>query len=612
MTVIVSPSSRRDLIAGATSGLVGGLVLSLVVQLQGTTAASAGPVGWESWGINLGLQLPSLILAGAAFGAIFGYHPESTAFHVSGGLLFGLLWWILGPLTLMRLWQGHVPAWSLHEASDAFPSLIGYLVYGTVMGMSFYALVSVHARRYPEESSGLPVPASPAIRVVVLGGGFGGVSAARHLEHLLARDREIEVTLVSQSNYLLFTPLLASVASSGLEAQHISAPLRAALPRTDVRRAEVEAIDTRAQVAWIRASPSAQAEALPYDHLVLALGSVPNYFELPGVKAHSCTLKTLEDATRLRDHVIALLERVDAESDVEERRRQLTFVVAGGGFAGTETIAEMLDLVRSILRYYPHIQESELRFILAHSGGRILPEISPALAEYALLKLQARGIEVLLNTRVVGATSAGVALSNGREVATRTVVWTAGSEPHPLLKVLACEHNRAGAVVCDSTLRVNGLANVWAVGDCAQIPDLYHGGEPCPPTAQHALRQGTVVAENVIAALNGTQGRLFRFQAIGVLVGLGHRTAVAEIRGWKFSGLLAWFMWRTVYLSKLPGLEKKLRVVLDWTIDLFFPRDIVLTASLARPASSQISSVAHEANEAQENRMGDGSRSRIV
>jgi NADH dehydrogenase len=398
----------------------------------------------------------------------------------------------------------------------------------------------------------------------------------------------VEIILISQSNYLLFTPMLAEVASSGLEAQHISAPVRAALVRTRFRRADVEFIDTTARVVRVRTRPEDPAEIVPYDHLVLALGATPHFFGLPGMEANAFSLKTLQDASRLRNHVITLLERADVEPDAEERRRQLTFVVAGGGFAGTEMIAELYDLVHSVLRYYPNIDPREPRFVLVHSGARILPEISQALADYALRKLQARGIEFRLNTRVGGATPEAVLMIDGSRLPTRTVVWTAGNQPHPILKDLPCERNRAGAVVAESTLQVKGFTDLWAIGDCAQIPDLNQGeGRFCPPTAQHALRQGYVAAQNIAAALRGGRAVPFRFRTIGMLVALGHRTAVAEVRGLKFSGLLAWFMWRTVYLSKLPGLEKKVRVALDWALDLFFPRDIVLTG-LPAPTLQQM------------------------
>jgi NADH dehydrogenase, FAD-containing subunit len=319
-------------------------------------------------------------------------------------------------------------------------------------------------------------------------------------------------------------------------------------------------------------------EALPYDHLVLALGAVPHFFGLPGCEQHAFSLKTLEDATRLRNHVLALLEQGDGEPNATERRCLLTFVVAGGGFAGTETVAELFDLVHGVLRYYPGIDPGEPRFVLVHSGERILPELSPALGDYALAKLRRRGIEFRLATRVAGATADAVLLHGRESLPTRTLVWTAGSRPNPLLGQLPGEKGRGGALVVDATLRVQGLERVWAVGDCAQIPDPDRGGAPYPPTAQHALREGTAVADNVAATLRGEAPAPFRFRTLGTLVALGHRTAVAEIRGRRFSGLLAWLLWRGVYLAKLPGLEKKLRVAIDWSIDLAFPRDIVVTA----------------------------------
>lgn len=577
----MSATLRRDIIAGAFAGLAGGLVFLWAQQSQGMRAAVGGLVGVTSLGAGAVLDLATSVVIGATFGAIFRYHPEGYAPTISSGVLYGLLWWIIGPLTLVPLVLGRGPTWSVKDANAALPSLIGHVLYGALTGLSYYLLVSLYLRRWPEaprEALGGP-PEGPTVRVVILGGGFGGVSAAQRLEQVFARDPRIEVTLVSQSNYLLFTPMLAEVASSGLEPQHISAPVRAALAHTRFRRAEVDAIDTAAQTVRVRTSATASAEQLRYDHLILALGSVPNYYNLPGLEAHSFTLKTLQDATLLRNHVIALLERADVEHNPAERARMLTFVVAGGGFAGTEMVAELFDLAHGVLHFYPNIHGGELRFALVHSGDRILPEISAELAAYALRKLEVRGIEFRLNTRVAGATPDAVLLAGGGQIPTRTLVWTAGNQPHPLLRTLPCERNRAGAVLTEGTLQVKGFTTLWAVGDCAQIPDLLNEGTFLPPTAQHALREGRAVGDNIAAILRGRPPVPFRFRTIGVLVALGHRTAVAEIRGFKFSGLLAWFMWRSVYLSKLPGLEKQVRVALDWTIDLFFPRDIALTVS---------------------------------
>ena len=571
-------TSLRGPAAGGVAGLVGGALFWWALDAQGMMSSAPGLLGVKLSGGDVMLHLAASIALGAGFGALSRYQPLGHAAIISTGLLYGLVWWIVGPNTLGPLFDGRGPTWSLAEATAAFPSLIGHLLYGGLTGLGFHLLVDASLRLWPEPEV-KPEPETAKRRVVILGGGFGGVSVAQRLEQIYSGNPNLEISLVSQSNYLLFTPMLAEVASSALEAQHISAPIRACCPHTQFFRAGVESIDTSTQTVRISFGPSTPTQSLGYDHLVLALGSVPNYYGLPGLAEHSFTLKTLEDATTLRNHVIALLEGADIEQDEGRRRRQLTFSVAGGGFAGTETMAELFDLVHSVLRYYPNIRKSELRFVLIHGRDRILPELSAKLGEYALRKLQARGIEFLLGARVAGATADAVLIKDGDDVPTFTLVWTAGNQPNPLLQTLPGERNRAGAVVVDATLRVAGMDNVWGLGDCAEVPDPDNEGQPYPPTAQHALREGKVVGDNITASIRGKPLKDFRFRALGVLVGLGYRTAAAEIRGWRFSGLLAWLMWRTIYLSKLPGMEKKVRVALDWAIDLFFPRDIVLTST---------------------------------
>src|SRR3989304_271476 len=440
----MSSSMRRDRPAGAAAGLIGGLAFAWAMQAQGLRAA-AGLAGLSSTGTGVALEILAAILIGAGYGAFFRSQPFAYAATISSGVLYGLLWWIAGPLTLAPLLLGRGPGWSLQEADAALPSLVGHVLYGALTGLSFYALVSLYRRAGPRA-----------------GGGQGAPATRPH-----ARPR-----------------------------------------------------------------PSGPVDALPYDPLVLALGWVPNFYGLPGLEERAFTLKTLDDATRLRNHAIALLERADVERNADERRRMLTFVVAGGGFAGTEMIAELLDLVHGVLRYYPNIPAHEPRFVLVHSGERILPEISAPLADYALRKLRTRGIEFMLHTRVAGATVDAVLVGDGGRIETPTPGWTAGNQPHPLLRTLPCERNRAGAVVADTTLRVVDLDNVWAAGDCAQIPDVHNEGRPCPPTAQHALRQGQVVAGNAAAALRGQPLWEFRYRTIGTLVAPGHRTALARLPGW--------------------------------------------------------------------------------
>jgi NADH dehydrogenase len=504
------------------------------------------------------------------------YSADALTSGVIDGMLIGALAWAVLVLTLLPALQASMAA--------LFPTLLLSLCAGGVVGPGVQAaLRGGRARRLR-----LPAAAAAGLgrrRVVILGGGFGGVSAARRFEQLLPWTPWLDVTLVSQRNYLLFTPMLAEVAAGAVEAGNVGVPLRAACPRTRFRRAEVLGVDPDRKLVHLRRGDA--LEALPYDHLVLALGAVPNLRDLPGVAGNALTLATLEDARRLRDHVLGRLEQADHEPDPAERRRWLTFVVAGGGFAGTEAVASLFDLVHAVLRYFPRVRASEPRFILVHSRERILPELGDRLAGYAGDKLVARGIELRLGVTVAGADPDGVELSDGERVAARTLVWAAGTRPSPVPLagpggVVAAPSQ--GAVPVDRTLRVRGTEDVWAVGDCARIPDLSRRGATCPPTAQHAVRQGRAVADNVVAALTGAEPEPFRFRGLGFLVPLGRQSAAAELRGMRFSGLPAWLLWRGVYLWKLPGSQKRLRVLLDWTIELLFPRDIALTASERHPA----------------------------
>jgi NADH dehydrogenase len=502
--------------------------------------------------------------------------PYRTASAISAGLVLGLLWWVGVPLTLQPALLRQSPTWTVEAVAARFPDLIGSLFGGAVIALGVHLAVEwmTVGRKPPAD---LARYGRTATKVVILGGGFAGVSVAKQLEQLAVRYA-LDVTLVSKSNYLLFTPMLAEVAARSLEASSITAPVRAACPRTKFRCATVEGVDQERRLVHMRTNGAATTESLPYDHLVLALGAVPNYLGLPGVEEHSFPFKTLHDATRLHNHVIGLLEEAEAEADPVERRRKLTFVVAGGGFAGSEVIASIHDLVHEALRFFPRTRPEELRFVLVHSRERILPELGPELAAYSLRKLRRRGIEFLLKRRVTGATAEDVTLTDGQTIPTRTLVWTAGNQPNLLLAQLPFERYRQGALVVGADLRVRGHQNVWALGDCALVPDQHSGGDPFPATAQHAMREGRWLARNIAAVAAGRSPKPFSFRTIGYLVSLGRQTAAAELRGLRFSGLPAWLLWRGVYLSKLPGFEKRLRVLLDWTLDLFSPRDITLTS----------------------------------
>jgi NADH dehydrogenase len=411
-------------------------------------------------------------------------------------------------------------------------------------------------------------------RILILGGGFGGVYAALEFEKALARDSSIEVTLVNRENFFLFTPMLHEVAASDLDVTHIVNPIRKLLRRVRFFDGDVEGIDLEnRQVCVSHGIGDAHPHVLGYDHLVLALGSTTNFFGLPGLEECALTMKSLSDAILLRSRLIAHLEEADFECAAGERDQLLTFVVAGGGFAGVETIAGINDFLREALEFYPHLSEELIRVVLVHPGDVILPELGKKLGLYAQRKLSERKVEIRTNTKVTGVSGDAVRLSDGTTIKTKTLIWTAGTSPNPLLSALPCRKER-GRVAVNEYLATPEWPGLWALGDCAMVPDTKNGGF-YPPTAQHALREGKVLAQNILAEIRGRQKRPFVFSTIGQLAAIGRRTGVASIMGFNFSGFIAWWLWRTIYLSKLPRLEKKLRVALDWTLDLVFTKDLV-------------------------------------
>ena len=410
-------------------------------------------------------------------------------------------------------------------------------------------------------------------RIVILGGGFGGVYAAIHLEKLMARERTAEVCLVSRDNFFLFTPMLHEIAASDLEITNIVNPLRKLLRKVEVLVGNVNQVDLRNQRVLISRGYRNRPQQICYDHLVIALGSITNIHNLPGFSELALTMKALPDAIRLRAQILRRLEDANSESDPIDRQSLLTFVVAGGGFAGVETVAAVNDFVREALPFYPNLVEKMLRVILVHSGPAILPELGESLGRYTEKVLAGRDVEVRLNTRVKSVTEGKVFLTDGVSIPSRTLVWTAGTVPSPLISSLPCEKER-GRLLVDQFLGVPEWPNVWAVGDCAFVPDIRNPGQSHPPTAQHAIREGKVVAQNIAAVILGRPLKSFSFRTIGLLASIGRRMGVARIFGFNFSGFFAWWMWRTVYLSKLPGLDKKVRVAFDWTLDLLFPKDV--------------------------------------
>ena len=410
-------------------------------------------------------------------------------------------------------------------------------------------------------------------QIVILGGGFGGLYTARELEKKLGVDPDVEITLVNRDNFFLFTPMLHEVAASDLDPADILNPIRKLLKQSRFFVGNVEAIDLDSKKVKVSHGEGQHPHELAYDQLVIALGSVSNCFNLPGVEERALTMKSLNDAVTLRSRLIEQLDEADFECCPAMRDSLLTIVVAGGGFAGVETVAGVNDFLREAVKYYPNLSEEMIRVVLVEHGPAVLPELDSSLGDYALKKLAQRGVEIRLQTAVTSISERAVTLSDGTSINTRTLIWTAGTAPNPLLAALACSKEK-GKLIVDENLEIPGRPGVWALGDCAAIRDR-QSGKLYPPTAQHALRQGKVVAHNVIAAVRGAAKKPFVFSTIGQLAAIGRRTGVANILGVNFSGFIAWWMWRTIYLSKLPRLEKKVRVALGWSLDLLFSKDLV-------------------------------------
>ena len=409
-------------------------------------------------------------------------------------------------------------------------------------------------------------------RVVILGGGFAGVYTALELEKALGRDSDVDVVLVSRENYLVFQPMLPEVISGSIGITDVVSPIRRLVKRTQLHMRDVEAIDIERKVVIANPGFRPQAHLIPYDHLVLALGSVTDFRGMRGLAEHAFPFKNLVDALNLRNHAIRAIRESAIEQDAEFRRELLTFVVAGGGFSGVEAVAELNDFVRGLARSFPTIDPKEIRVVLLHSGDRILPEMAPNLALFAQKILAKRGVDIRFNTRLEAATNGAAVLQGGERIGTRTIVSTVPAFPHPLLEALALPKGRGGKIKATAEMNVEGRNDIWALGDCALVPMV--NGELAPPTAQHAIRQAAVAAHNIVASIRGGPRRTFTFTGLGKMGALGHRSAVAEVFGVKISGLLAWFMWRTIYLFKMPGWGRRVKVASDWALDLVLPPDI--------------------------------------
>ena len=425
-----------------------------------------------------------------------------------------------------------------------------------------------HKRASPTEYLGMK-----KTKIVIGGGSFAGLYAAKYLDKHLARRPDIEVTLIARENFILFTPMLHEVAAGDLAPADIVNPLRRILKHVTVIEADVQDVDLNARkVRCVHGLERGELE-LDFDHLLLALGSETNFFDNAGIRDWAVTMKNLSDAALLRNRMVAFLEEATLERDAAIRRQWLTFVIAGGGFAGTETAGAVNDFVRETAKFYPRLGDEEIRVVVIHPGDYLLPELGEELGRYAEGKLRERKVEVIKGARVASYDGWVVTLSTGISIPAATLVWTAGVKPSPVIAALSCPKER-GRIVANEHLQVPGFTGLWTAGDCAAVPDGYETGIFFPPTAQHGMREAIVAAKNIERTILGRPLQPFRYRTMGMLASIGHHTGVASFFGFKFSGFIAWWMWRSVYLAKLPRLVKKLRVMIAWTLDLLFGRDI--------------------------------------
>jgi NADH:ubiquinone reductase (H+-translocating) len=422
-------------------------------------------------------------------------------------------------------------------------------------------------------------------RIVIVGGGFGGFYAARELERI-ATMADAQVTLVNDANFMLYTPLLPGVAGATLDPRHVVVPLRSQLRRTALVIGRVTGGDPDRRAIDLRRSDG-EAIELGYDHLLVALGSVSRTLPIPGLAEHAIGLKTLSDSTALRNKVLDCLDIAESLDDPARRTEYLGFVFVGAGYAGLEGLAELQDFAARAIELYPRCRAQGMRWVLVETRERIVPEVAPSLSAFAARELRERSIEIHTSTTLTSVTGQEATLSSGERIPARTLVWTAGVQPSPAVASLGLPLDDGGRIPTDRETRVLGCPGVWAVGDCAAVPDPARSGHACPPTAQHAIRQGKLAARNISASIEERPARPFRYRTAGVVAELGHNQAVAITLGIRWRGLPAWLIARTYHLLLMPGLGRKLRLLADWNVALLFGRDASSPGRLGRPTPLQ-------------------------
>ena len=583
-----------------------------------TLLVMARVVGSDSPEVGFALHIAVATIIGIVTGVFLHRIIKFNISKIKNGLIYGILAGVvvfvvfaipvsqvfLGP-NMANLLAELDPDMTFIEASEVVdqnlvPGLIDLFFIHLIWGVTVGVLASLLTRKiganyrchicdiefskmstYEKHAENIHENPSPSIkRILILGGGYAGVNVLKHLQETFESDTEVSISLVSQDNFFLHTPLLPEMATGMLASRHIATPIRSFCKRARYYQAKVDSIDLNNNKVTISRALDSQKRELEFDYLVIALGGKTNFFGNKNVEKHALTIKTLGDAIVMRNHIISILESADQEEDPNVLSKLMTFVVVGGGFSGVETVGEINDFVReSVDKFYRNIDPEKIKIILVSAGEKILPEIGD-LGEYAMESLTKSGVEIIKNTKLVDAEPEQISLDNGMKIPYSTLVWAGGVTVDPVVSKLDTEHSQRGNILVDKFLRIKNHPQVFALGDCASITDE-RTGKPYPPTAQHAVREAKVVSENIISSIKGNDSQKpFVYQSKGSMAKIGKRNGVALLMGRRIHGFTAWFLWRQYYLSTLPSAEKKFRVALDWFADLFFPRDITILSGV--------------------------------
>ena len=596
------------------------ILLDITTQTQYlvTLLVLAKVVGSSSPEVGFALHIAVATIIGIVTGIFLHKVIKFNISKIKNGLIYGIFAGVvvfavfaipvsqlfLGP-NMAELITELDPEMTLLEASELVnenfvSSLIDLFFMHIIWGLTIGVLASLLTRKiganyrchicdiefskistYEKHVENVHENPSPSLkRILILGGGYGGIGVLKQLQETFQSDPEVSISLVSQDNFFLHTPLLPEMATGMLASRHIATPIRAFCKRARYYQAKVEQIDLNNNKVTITRALDSQKRELEYDFLVIALGGKTNFFGNKNVEKYALTIKTLGDAIVLRNHVISMLESADQEEDPDVLSKLMTFVVVGGGFSGVETVGEINDFVReSAEKFYRNIDIEKVKIFLVSAGEKILPEIGD-LGEYAMESLTNSGVEIIKNTKLVDAEAEQVVLDNGMKIPCGTLIWAGGVTVDPVISNLETEHSPRGSVVVDKFLKLKNHPNVFALGDCASIMDE-RTGKPYPPTAQHAVREAKIVSENIISSVRAKNSqKSFVYQSKGSMAKIGKRNGVALLMGNKIHGFAAWFLWRPYYLFTLPTTEKKFRVAIDWFADLFFPRDITILSGV--------------------------------